>query len=210
MTRRKFLDVTGRVFGRLYVMNPIIEEKFPIKFLCKCECGKTISTTSSRLLNGNTRSCGCYRTELFLKKITTHGKYGTKVYETWHGMKTRCLNSKDPSFKWYGARGIKICDRWMRFENFYQDMGEPSKGMTLDRIDNNGNYGPGNCRWVSFEENNNNKRNNVLIEFNGEKKTISQWSRKMKIKRNILTYRLMAGWSIDDCFHKKTRSYSWK
>jgi len=126
----------------------------------------------------------------------THGMDGTSIYKTWIGLKARCYNKNDKDYKNYGGRGIKVCKRWKNsFENFYNDMGDKPKGMSIDRIDNNGNYEPSNCRWATIEQQNNNKRNNHLLTYNGKTQTITQWSREIKVPVSTLQCRLLRGWS---------------
>lgn len=116
---------------------------------------------ASKLRSGHTRSCGCLASEVRAARWRTHGKTDTRVYRAWASMLRRCQNPNTVAYKWYGARGIKTCERWQKFENFLADMGEPPVGMELDRIDNDGNYEPENCRWVTHQKNCMNRRNNV-------------------------------------------------
>jgi len=166
-------------------------------FRCDCGTDKVIKVNSVK--NGNTSSCGC----LFMERITkmgkkskTHGMKGTRIYSIWNGMKQRCTNKKVKEYKDYGGRGIKVCERWLKFENFYEDMGDIPKGKTLDRIDNNGNYCKKNCRFVSMKIQCNNRRNNHFLTCRGKTLTISQWSTERNIKQGTLSYRIHRGWSI--------------
>ncbi|MFA6790412.1 MAG: hypothetical protein WCR65_02440 [Parcubacteria group bacterium] len=118
------------------------------------------------------------------------------TYRTWHHMRERCYKKNCKKFDYYGGRGISVCKCWDKFENFYKDMGEKPKGMTLDRIDNNGNYCKENCRWATYKEQANNKSNNRIIKYNGEKKTLSQFADDFGIKQNTLLYRIKRGWNI--------------
>ena len=129
---------------------------------------------------------------------TTHGMYGTPTYNTWYGMKTRCQNKNSSAFKYYGKRGIRVCGRWQAFENFLEDMGERPDDLTLDRIDTNGNYCKENCRWVDMKAQNNNSRNNRVIEFNGETKTITAWGESTGLGQHLIGKRLDADWSVKD------------
>ena len=123
----------------------------------------------------------------------THGMKGTKIYRIWQAMLARTRYGR----KDYAGRGIVVCDAWHKFENFYADMGDVPEGMSLDRIDNNGNYEPSNCRWASHTEQMNNKRNNVFIEWNGKKQTVRQWERELNMKPTTLRSRLKYGWSLE-------------
>lgn len=150
------IDLTGHTYGRLTVIERAA--KVPgkrIMWLCRCTCGVTTTTAGQSLRSGRTQSCGCLRDERTASVQRTHGLARTKVYRCWSDMKTRCYNEKKPSFKRWGGRGIKVCDRWLNsFENFLADMGHPpTLDHSLDRWpDNDGDYGPGNCRWATASE----------------------------------------------------------
>lgn len=123
--------------------------------------------------------------------MATHGMRKTRIYSIWRGMKYRCQNPNHYDYKRYGARGIKVCDRWQKFENFYADMGEGYKdSLTIDRIDNKGNYEPSNCRWVNRKIQANNRRTCHLLTFNGETKNIREWAYKLGISENTIHSRL--------------------
>jgi hypothetical protein len=127
-----------------------------------------------------------------------HGKHKTPAWMSWVSMITRCTYPKSNSYCRYGARGIKVCDRWLKFENFLADMGERPAGRTLDRIDNNGNYEPQNCRWASLAEQGANRRNVRTLSFNGETKTLSEWAKAKGMSRSALQRRLnKLGWSAE-------------
>lgn len=140
--------------------------------------------------------------------VKVHGMGGTKEYHTWATVCHRCTNPKHGSYKDYGAKGIKVCDRWLEsFENFFADMGyAPSKKHSIDRIISKGNYEPSNCRWVTNDVQQNNKSNNRILTLNGESLTLSQWSRKIGIKIPTLYNRLTRGWSHEDTLTVKTNT----
>jgi hypothetical protein len=159
----KLIDISGGRFGRLLVICR--EGKaIPVKFKCICDCGKTVVVNSVSLRNGDTRSCGCIRSEKMAKEKTKHGQYDTPTYHSWSSMLNRCKCKKHKQYKDYGGRGISVCSRWRgSFEAFLSDMGERPGGKTLDRIDSDGNYEPTNCKWSTRQEQNRNKRTSRRI-----------------------------------------------
>lgn len=164
------------------------------QWLCKCECG-TFTTKHGRYLrDGDTQSCGCIEKEELPKRMTIHGRTGTTEYASWQGMKSRCYNENSEKYPDYGARGIKVCDRWLNsFQNFLDDMGvKPSRNHTLDRFPNNetGDYEPSNCRWGTSKEQTRNKRNNHWIEYNGVKMILQDWAAFFKVNSATLSERL--------------------
>jgi hypothetical protein len=140
-----------------------------------------------------------------MKFQKTHGMSGTRVHRLWKSMLRRCRNPAYHQFRDYGGRGIKVCDRWLEFANFYADMGEPPPGTSLDRIRNNGNYTPDNCRWATPIEQNNNKRNSRLLTFLGKTQNLKQWSVEIGITPGGLIWRLNH-WSFESVFQSKSCS----
>ena len=144
-------DLSGNIYGRLKVMGEPITLNGRTKWLCKCDCGENVYVRADNLKYGTTSSCGCLRLERLKDKISTHGCAGTQTYQIWEAMNQRCNNKNSSSYKNYGGRGIKVCDRWSGvdgYSNFLKDMGERPDKLSLDRKDVNGNYEPDNCRWA--------------------------------------------------------------
>lgn len=153
-------NLTGQKFGRLTISGATDKRKNGyIIWRCICSCGNEVFVSTRHLKNGDSRSCGCLQKEIVAKQMTTHGMWGTPIYSVWNGMIQRCENPKDTDYKYYGDRGIKVCERWHTFENFYADVGDPPEEMTLDRWpDNDGNYEPNNWRWATRSQQNKNRR----------------------------------------------------
>ncbi len=161
---KKTTNLTGKNFERLTVIKKD-NSKERIYWICNCNCGtQNVSIRSNRLKSGLTKSCGCYQKEEVSKSNTKHGMSETKEYNTWENIISRCINSNNNQYKYYGGRGITICNRWKdSFENFYEDMGpRPGPEYSIDRIDNNGNYESSNCRWTTHKEQMRNTRKNVI------------------------------------------------
>jgi hypothetical protein len=137
------------------------------------------------------------------KRRAKHGMYQTKTYRIWASMKTRCSSPNNTSYSRYGGRGIKVCDRWQEFENFYADMGDAPKGMTLDRVDVDGDYTPENCRWATAQEQQNNMRSNQHITYQGKTQTLAQWARELGLSYSALGYRYRNGWEPPELFSKE-------
>ncbi len=148
-------NLSGQRFGRLEVICFDNSKDGITKFLCVCDCGEFSIVRRNNLISGNTKSCGCQSS----RQAITHGDSNTKLYRTWESIITRCYNKKQKQYKDWGGRGITVCDRWRySYVNFRSDMGPKPEGLTLDRIDNDGNYEPSNCRWATYLVQNNNQR----------------------------------------------------
>lgn len=205
----RFIDITGKRFGRLTILKKAEKKNGKKLFwLCKCDCGLTKEIDGDPIRRGAVVSCGCYsreRTSIRMSQIsTTHGMSNTNIWWRWAGMRERCTNKKTNNYKNYGGRGIKVCDRWLTFENFYEDMKAGySAGLSLERIDNNGNYEPGNCRWATRKEQMRNYRRNRLITHKGETKTLQEWSESTGLKSSTIRMRLSTyKWSPNDALTK--------
>ncbi len=195
----KKLDLTGQKFGRLTAIEEVKSpEKNYTRWLCKCECGNEKVIARASLRSGETESCGCLQKEEVSKRRKTHGLSRTKEYYSWKSMLNRCYNMKDVGYKNYGGRGITVCEEWREsFETFLKDMGKSPEGSSIDRINNDGNYCPENCKWSTKQEQNSNTRQNKIITFNGKTQTISAWAREVGIKAQTIARRLDSWGNIE-------------
>ncbi len=202
-----FIDLTGQRFGRAIALERDCSAKGRVFWRCACDCGNIFSAPSQNLRNGQCKSCGCLQKEVFRKNVTTHGMTKTKAFRTWMGIQDRCYNEKNPKFKNYGARGIKVCDRWLEsFENFFADMGHPQPHESIDRENNDGDYSPENCRWADNKTQARNRRSNRFVVLDGESKTIAEWSEITGISQGTISERIKYGWSDRDVLTKPASS----
>ena len=186
------IDMTGERYGRLTVVR-LSERKTnqgkPL-WVCRCDCGNEVEVPRKRLIEGSTKSCGCYRREFSREQHTTHGQSRdgnahTRLFRIWTGMKDRCNNPKSKYYDKYGGRGITICREWELYSAFHRWASEHgyTDQLTIDRIDNDKGYSPDNCRWATYSEQENNRRNNVKYEVNGTVYTLAQLARKENTTR---------------------------
>jgi len=197
MHSRKWVDLTGHIYGRLTVLCLVRKEKHYSRWLCRCECGRYRTYVSTNLRRGLVRDCGCNRGALISKKMKRHGLTKTPLYVIWTGMMDRCFNPKNYSFSHYGGRGITVCERWQTLDNFISDMGPRPEGMSIDRINNDGPYSPENCRWATNKEQGRNRRDNRNVTIDGRTLTVTGWAEVMGIKYPTVRQRLRKGWSVE-------------
>lgn len=197
-------DLAGQRFGRLVAMNVAsfrITNK--IVWRCLCDCGSEAFAIVPHLRDGRRVSCGCAKVagNQIKKKAPVHGHCiddkSTSTYRIWSGMHTRCTNPKTPNFARYGGRGVKVCEQWASFSTFLRDMGEHPAGLSLDRIDNDGNYEAANCRWATNVEQHRNRSDNKIVEFRGESCTLAEWEDRLCMRRGLLRERLLCGWDVE-------------
>lgn len=198
---KPILQLHGRRFGRLVVLDEADRIKNHRRWNCVCDCGNTITVYQTCLISGNTRSCGCLAVDVVRRNTRTHGESNktSRLHSIWNGMLTRCRNPNDPRYKDYGGRGISVIAEWtdyVTFRDWALSHGY-SKDLTLDRIDVNGNYCPENCRWATRYEQQNNMRSNTFITFNGKTLTLAQWSREIGVRYGTLVTRWSRGWSVE-------------
>lgn len=205
----KKIDITGRKYGRLTVLRENGKCNNGILWLCRCECGNEVNVLAYNLKNGHTKSCGCFQSEARSKTHSTHMESKSRLYRIWRHIKSRCLNPNVCHYRYYGGRGISICQEWL---NSYEEFAKwalsngYSEGLSIDRIDVNGNYEPSNCRWTNAKVQANNKTNNRLIEYNGESHSLSEWSNILGISRLTISKRIDDyGWSIKRAFETPVR-----
>lgn len=219
-------DLTGKRFGRLIVISREETKKSPggakrTMWRCKCDCGKETIVWAYSLTSGRTESCGCLHKEVFLEKAQkatiTHGGTKERLYSVWRDMINRCKNENERLYKDYGGRGITICDEWMDYAAFRDwaikagyDESAKRGSCTIDRIDVNGNYEPSNCRWANQKIQQNNKRNNRFITYNGVTKTMTEWAEEVGIGDTTLANRLDRGWPIELALYKPVRPWPGK
>ena len=204
----KALDLTGQIFGRLTVVSRAENSKRgKARWDCRCECGGVTTTTGEYLRSGHTKSCGCFNLEAIANRSKIHGMSRTAEYRTWTHLKGRAINPNDAAAKHYRDRGIEVCPQWRNsFDAFYRDMGpRPSLEHSIDRIDNSKGYFKENCRWATPKEQARNKRNNYLIEFNGQTRCIAEWSELLGIPYNRLHWRIASGWSVQRALTTSTQ-----
>jgi hypothetical protein len=187
-------NIIGKKFGRLTVLEPIGKtNNGTTVYKCQCDCGNMHHASTNSLTQYVIKSCGCLKRDLIdSKPFKTHGMTGTRIYKIWQGMIARCYKEGNTSYSRYGAIGVKVCERWMTFENFYADTHKGySERLTLDRYPNpHGDYGPENFRWATYQEQSENKRNTIYLTIDGETKTLMDWSRISGIHPRLIRFRL--------------------
>ena len=201
------IDLTGQTFGHWKVLKRADNRKKIVMWLCKCDCGTEKIVQGTSLKNGTSNSCGCHSSRLSENHHKTHGLTNTKLYRVWQRMKNATTNVNNQDYKHYGKKGVMVCSEWFdNFLNFYNwsITNGYKEGLTIDRIDNNGNYEPNNCRWTTQKVQTNNYSKNILLEYDNEIHTIAEWAEIIGIKYTTLYNRLIKfKWTIEKASSKK-------
>ena len=195
------IDLVGKRFGKIVVLEYLGRKHHASYWKCQCDCGNIVKCYYGNLVKGTTTSCGCLRSYYAQRTRNCHGESTSRLYDEWARMRNRCYNKNSRDYQRYGGRGIKICEEWSTYwpfrewavSNGYED------DLSLDRIEVNGDYSPQNCRWITMKEQASNKRNNVFIEYRGERKNIAQWARELGLLKETINWRVKAGWSPEEC-----------
>lgn len=207
---KRLPSIAKKRFNRWLVLYEVAPAGIHRVYLCKCRCGTIKPVSQDSLIGNRSKSCGCHKIEVARALSTKHGKHNTREYHNWYNIRSRCYNKNHDCYKYYGGRGIKICDHWLKsFENIYADIGQrPSPKHSIDRINGDLHYSCGhcqqcvknnwplNCRWATQVEQMNNTRNNRNITYCGKTLTLSQWARELKICSKTLELRLKC-WSLE-------------
>lgn len=195
------IDISGKKYGRLTTLEYVGSSKW----LCECDCGTQKIIRKDSLIQGKSKSCGCLHKENAAAQIrersVKHGDFGTKLYGVWAAIKRRCYNQNSRYYHEYGGRGITVCDRWKDDYSYFKEWSlahDYKEGLSIDRVDTNGNYSPDNCRWVSMKEQQNNRRNNIKLAYEGKEYTLRELSDISGISFRTLKGRHERGWSIEN------------
>lgn len=197
----KTLDLRGIRFGYLTAVEPSNERSgHCIKWVCKCDCGRVSLVSARSLVTGRTKSCGCKKGQMCRDANVTHDMSGSPLYDVYNQMVARCSSPRNHAYQNYGGRGIKVCDEWLNDRATFFSWAKAngySPGLSIDRIDNNGDYSPENCRLVTRSIQNNNKRSNHPVVLNGELMSLADACRKIGAKYSTIRSRLRSGWTVE-------------
>lgn len=201
VTGRKIKNLAGKTFGKLTVIGlSSMEKKRRVLWECLCECGSIKAIRQDALVRNASKSCGCLHRDITRRQFTKHEGAPTTNYKSeynaWRGLIERCENPCHKAYKNYGGRGISVCKEWKHsFKLFFEHIGpKPSKDHSIDRIDNDKPYQPGNVKWSTWHEQASNKRNNIFLNFEGEIKTLTDWASELKVSKTALWWRREKGW----------------
>ena len=211
----KQLNLTGERFGKLVAIKTIGKNKNGgYLWQCKCDCGNEIIANVGNLKNGHTKSCGCLRVDRCKTNFTKHGLEHTRLYGIWSDMRLRCYDEKNIAYHRYGGRGITICDEWKNDVKAFYDWATANgykDSLTIDRIDNDGNYCPENCRWATVKEQASNRRSNILVTHNGKTQTMKKWANEVGTPYKVVWARMQKlGWSAERALTEPVKKGKWK
>jgi len=202
-SRVHYKDRIGQKFGRLTIIQYVSKNDNRGYYLCKCECGNEKIVSATNLIKGDINSCGCLARELTIKRnienkyTKKHGKSKTRLYQIWLDIKQRCYNTKQNTYKWYGAKGIKMCDEWfndyLEFEKWSLSNGY-KENLTIDRINSKCNYEPNNCRWITMKQQLRNTSRTILITYNGKTQCLKDWCNDLGKNYQTIHGRIYTGW----------------
>lgn len=206
--RGNMIDLTGKIFNRLSVKKYVESDKRDrSRWLCKCDCGKENIIRGDSLIGNKIKSCGCLQKENIIELNKIHDRSSSIEYKIWQQTLQKCNNPKNSQFVNFKRLEITVCDRWLKFQNFYDDMGDrPSKKHVLSRINTSKGYFPDNCKWTTRTERNRTNKRNIFLTINEERKTISEWSEKLNIKSNKIRKRISRGWTPKEAVFGKSNS----
>lgn len=209
----QFKDISGQRFGRLVAIRAE-KDSSGRRYVweCQCDCGSIVSVPSISLTTGGKKSCGCIKREMLQKRNAKHGHSNERLYKVWKGMKSRCYNPHHKSYDKYGGRGITVCDEWHDYAAFREwayangyDEKADYQQCSLDRIDVNGNYSPGNCRWADAFTQVVNTQKTLKLSYRGETKSLPEWAKEYGLCKEALAYRIKSGWDIEKALTTPTR-----
>lgn len=211
----KQLNLTGKRFGKLVAIKTAGKTKNgAYLWQCKCDCGNEIIANVGNLKNGHTKSCGCLRVDRCKTNFTKHGLEHTRLYGIWSDMRLRCYDEKNIAYHRYGGRGITICDEWKNDVKAFYDWATANgykDSLTIDRIDNDGNYCPENCRWATVKEQASNRRSNILVTHNGKTQTMKKWANEVGTPYKVVWARMQKlGWSAERALTEPVKKGKWK
>ena len=205
----RFVDITGENFGRLTASHVAGRNKHnQLLWHCTCECGNETVVLGFLLRQGQTQSCGCLQRETIAQVNLSHGMARKPIYRIWWSMMQRCYDKNGHAYDRYGGRGVSVCERWQDFTNFYADMGDRPEGMSLERIDNDGDYSPENVIWADAKTQARNRRSTVYLEHNGERKSMAEWAEETGVKIGTLWMRIKRGMSVEDALAPGDHRYA--
>ena len=188
-----FINLVGHRFGRLVVTGRADNKKRKVAWHYACDCGRVGVAFGGDLRDGRQQSCGCLHREI----VTKHNHHKSGAYKSWQAMKSRCYNQEAQGYRHYGGRGIRVCERWLTsFDNFLADMGDRPPGYTLDRLNVDGHYEPGNCRWATRSQQARNRRDSRTYTHDGLTMTLDDWAGRLGLDRELIRARLRIGWSF--------------